>query len=64
MNIIDRYITEIKQAQKSIDDTLSMIQESKEYNLSDATLKELLTNWLEADTQKFINIIKELREEI
>ena len=64
MNIIDRYITEIKQAQKSIDDTLSMIQESKEYNLSDATLKELLTNWLEADTQKFTNIIKELREEI
>lgn len=64
MNIIDRYITEIKQAQKSIDDTLSMIQESKEYNLSDATLKELLTNWLEADTQKFNNIIKELREEI
>lgn len=64
MNIIDRYITEIKQAQKSIDDTLSMIQESKEYNLSDATLKELLANWLEADTQKFNNIIKELREEI
>ena len=64
MNIIDRYITEIKQAQKSINDTLSMIQESKEYNLSDATLKELLANWLEADTQKFINIIKELREEI
>ena len=64
MNIIDRYITELKQAQKSIDDTLSMIQESKEYNLSDATLKELLANWLEADTQKFNNIIKELREEI
>ena len=64
MNIIDRYITEIKQAQKSIDDTLSMIQESKEYNLSDATLKELLANWLEADTQKFNSIIKELREEI
>ena len=64
MNIIDRYITEIKQAQKSIDDTLSMIQESKEYNLSDATLKELLANWLETDTQKFNNIIKELREEI
>ena len=64
MNIIDRYITEIKQAQKSINDTLSMIQESKEYNLSDATLKELLANWLEADTQKFINIIKELRAEI
>ena len=64
MNIIDQYITEIKQAQKSIDDTLSMIQESKEYNLSDATLKELLANWLEADTQKFNNIIKELREEI
>ena len=64
MNIIDQYITEIKQAQKSIDDTLSMIQESKEYNLSDATLKELLANWLEADTQKFTNIIKELREEI
>ena len=64
MNIIDRYITELKQAQKSIDDTLSMIQESKEYNLSDATLKELLANWLEADTQKFNNKIKELREEI
>ena len=64
MNIIDRYITEIKQAQKSIDDTLSMIQESKEYNLSDVTLKELLANWLEADTQKFNSIIKELREEI
>lgn len=64
MNIIDRYITEIKQAQKSIDDTLSMIQESKEYNLSDSTLKELLANWLESDMQNFNTIIKELREEI
>lgn len=64
MNIIGRYINEIKQAQKSIDDTVSMIQESKEYNLSDSTLKELLANWLESDIQNFNNIIKELREEI